>query len=92
MNFGAVDGASLRSGYALPACRPVNGGFINRRTVHLSKPKRCLDKPGHLSLMDTLFYLFIQKARTKNPRIATTGPKNTDTCGRAWILPRTTSS
>ena len=48
MNFGAVDGASLRSGYALPACRPVNGGFINRRTVHLSKPKRCLDKPGHL--------------------------------------------
>ena len=48
MNFGAVDGVSLRSGYALPACRPVNGGFINRRTVHLSKPKRCLDKPGHL--------------------------------------------
>ena len=49
MNFGAVDGASLRSGYALPACRPVSGGFINRRTVHLSKPKRRLDKPGHLS-------------------------------------------
>ena len=59
MNFGAVDGASLRSGYALPACRPVNGGFINRRTVHLSKPKRCLDKPGHLSVMNGRVGIFI---------------------------------
>jgi len=37
MNFGAVDGVSLRSGYALPACHPVNGGFYQSADAPLIK-------------------------------------------------------
>ena len=76
MNFGAVDGASLRSGYALPACRPVNGGFINRRTVHLSKPKRCLDKPGHLC--HRLFLVLLVLESEGSPSTNQTGSQPSD--------------
>ena len=43
-------GASLWSGYVLPTRRPtaaINGD--NGQGNHLSEPKRCSDKPGHLT-------------------------------------------
>ena len=42
-------GASLRSGYALPARRPTTAPNINnRQRIYLSQAKRCSDKAGHL--------------------------------------------
>jgi hypothetical protein len=50
MNFGAVPGASLRSGFALPPRCPENGGLsVNRQRLPLYKSKRCLDQASRLS-------------------------------------------
>jgi hypothetical protein len=51
MMFAAAVEASLWSGYALPTRRPIaaidgDSGQGN----HLSEPKRCSDKPGHLGI------------------------------------------
>jgi hypothetical protein len=49
MNFAAMVGPSLRSGYALPAQRPAVAYYeTNRQVIHLSKAKRCLDQADHL--------------------------------------------
>src|ERR1700693_6168271 len=48
-------GASLRSGYALPTRRPATAiDRDNRQGNHLSEPKRCSDKPGHLRLISEM--------------------------------------
>ena len=50
MNFADVFGASLRSGYALPASHPETAHHDgNRQSVHLSKAESCPDEAGHLS-------------------------------------------
>jgi hypothetical protein len=50
MNFAVVFGASLWSGYALPACHPEKGiPDSNRQRFHLSSAKTCPDEAGHLS-------------------------------------------
>ena len=49
MNFAAVVGASLRSGSALPACRPDNGKPHRQPAeCHLSSGGICPDKAGQL--------------------------------------------
>ena len=51
MNFAAVVGASLRSGSALPACRPDNGKPHRQPAeFHLSSGGICPDKAGQLTL------------------------------------------
>ena len=47
--FGNRDGPSLRSGYALPARRPISAKQRNRQTIHLSFANRCSNKPSHFS-------------------------------------------
>ena len=54
-------GASLRSGYALPARRPPTATHTNnRQNIHLSKAKRCSDKPGHLNYYSILDHFAIR--------------------------------
>ena len=49
MNFAVVFGASLWSGYALPACHPEKGiPDGNRQSFHLAKAETCPDEAGHL--------------------------------------------
>jgi transposase len=57
--FGNRDGPSLRSGYALPARRPISAEQRNRQTIHLSFANRCSNKPSH-------FYRTALKNREKN--------------------------
>jgi hypothetical protein len=49
MNFAVVFGASLWSGYALPACHPEKGiPDGNRQRFHLAKAETCPHEAGHL--------------------------------------------
>jgi hypothetical protein len=50
MNFAAVIGSSLQSGYALPARRPMTARYAtNRQGIHLTDAKRCSEQADHLS-------------------------------------------
>jgi hypothetical protein len=51
MKFAAVFTASLRSGYALPACRGENATPQQKpQRLHLSNAETCPDKAGQLFL------------------------------------------
>jgi hypothetical protein len=53
MNFAAVVGSSLRSGYALLRDDPTTARYAtNRQAIHLTEAKRCSGEADHLSRSD----------------------------------------
>ena len=76
-------GASLWSGYALPTRRPtaaIDGD--SGQGNHLSEPKRCSDKPGHLMVI--LFSML--PVRLSKPRRSALSDLLCSTVERRWPI------
>jgi hypothetical protein len=82
-------GASLRSGYALPAQRPTTATHVNnRQRIHLTEAKRCSDKASHLK--DCWERAITHRLRVflNDPAAVVTTARQSSPAGSGWENPR----